>query len=133
MAIPLIKTLTEGTFFLLKDEKALSLAEVNLMTPDYSGIHRYQVIVVIRDDRPVQCKIDLGLAKKFKADQFRLVGGGKDDSGKYWAEETVASLQNMADYMRNVPIDYGDIKLPKLLDSYANLCEERRKRRKYGN
>ncbi len=129
----MIKTLVEGTYFLNKDEPAFLLREENLLAPDFHNYHRYQLITVIRNDEPVVCKIDLGLSEKFKADLFNILGGGRHPNGKYWAEETVGRLQDMADYMRNVSIDYGDIKLPKLIDSYANLCEERRKRRKYGN
>ncbi len=87
------------------DEFCLGLYEMNFKTPDQRERHRYQIIMVIRNDKPAECRIDLGNVKKFKnIDQFRIPGGVFDErTGKIYIEETVGSLKDYANRLRGCP------------------------------
>ena len=97
--------LVAGTDHISPDEPALGLYELNFKTPDQTARHRYQIIMVIRNDKPAEYRIDLGDAKKFKdIDQFRIPGGITDyTTGKIYIEETVGSLKTIADQLRKAP------------------------------
>ena len=86
-----------GTNFVTMDEPALNLVEVNLMSPDGKW-HRDEKILVIRNDKVAEYIRDMGLVTK--VGQLRIIGGGVEN-GRIWAEETVGSLRDMADEMRN--------------------------------
>lgn len=93
-----------GTAFVLEDEPCLLLVEMNLKAPDQKLRKRYQIIHVIRNDKPAEFRQDLGLAKEFKADQFRIPGGIIDEQmGRIYIEETVGRLKEMADQIRGNP------------------------------
>ena len=97
-------TIIPGTNHIDKDEPCWGLYEINLKTPDQHDRHRYQVIWVIRNDKPAEFRIDLGNVDKFKnADQF-IIPGGIQDNGKLYIEETVGRLQDMANKMRKRPL-----------------------------
>ena len=91
-----------GTNYVLKDEPCLGLYELNYQAPDNSGFHRYQIILVTRNDRPAEYRKDLGLAKKFKGvDQLRIPGGVIDKaSGRMHIVHTVGELIDIADNLR---------------------------------
>ena len=81
-----------GTNYVLKDEKAFSLSEVNEQSPNNKGLHRYQRIVVIRDDKPALYRKDLGEAIKFKGVDQMIIPS--------YMAHTVAELQWMATQYR---------------------------------
>lgn len=83
-----------GTHYISEDEPCLALFEMNEQSPDSRGFHRYQIIYVVRDGKSAQFRKDLGLAKKFKHDQFRIPS---------YLEHTVGELRDMADWVRNNP------------------------------
>ena len=59
---------------------------------------------VMRGDKPAEMRKDLGAAKSFKADQFRIPGGAMDETtGKFYIEHTVGELMDIADYLRTNP------------------------------
>lgn len=89
-----------GTDFVLEDEPCFNLAEVNLMAPKDGKWHRYQIVVVIRNGELAEYRKDMGLRTKFKAHQFRVMGGVIDKK-KIYIEETVGSLRQEADQMRD--------------------------------
>lgn len=92
-----------GTSYVLNDEPCLNLAEVNLLTPDYKERHRYEIIYLVRDDdRLYEYRRDMGREENFKADQMRIMGG-VIDKGKVYQEETVGSLRDMANWLREHP------------------------------
>ena len=96
--------LVAGAISITDDEPCLGLYEMNFKSPDQRSRHRYQIIMVIRDDKPAEYRIDLGLAKKFKADQFRIPGGIVDETtGRIYIEETVGRLKTIADQLRKAP------------------------------
>jgi len=93
-----------GTQYVLKDEPCMGVYEMNLQSPGSRGFHRYQIIYVMRDDKPTEMRRDMGLAKKFTANQLRIPGGAKDETtGKFYIEHTVGELIDIADYMRTNP------------------------------
>lgn len=90
-----------GTHYISPDEPCLGLMEYNLQSPGSKGIHRYQIIYVMRGDKPAEFRKDMGLAKKFKAEQLRLPGGAYNEiEDKYYVEHTVGELRDMADKWR---------------------------------
>ena len=91
-----------GTNAVRMDEPAFSLKELNLPAPDARSGHRYQIIRVLRDGPSlVEFRRDLGVAKKFQGAEIVFIGGGVDpETGRYWSEETVGSLYDMAERWR---------------------------------
>ena len=97
--------LFQGTTYVKADEPCMGLYEMNLRPP-HSKVHkRYQIIHVIRNGKITEYRESLGLAKKFKADQFRVPGGVIDQhSGRISIEHTVGELKDIADYLRLKPM-----------------------------
>lgn len=93
---------------MLEDEPCFNLAEVNLMSPKDGKWHRYQIVVVIRNDKLAEYRKDMGLVKKFKAHQFRVMGGVIDNN-KIDILETVGTLRQEADQMREFPFDKREL------------------------
>ena len=83
------------------DEKAWGLYEIHDQSPGNRGFHRYQIIMVNRDDRLVEFRRDMGLAKKWKGvKQLRIPS---------YFEHTVDELMDLADELRKeVRIDLKD-------------------------
>jgi len=74
---------------------------MNLQSPGSRGFHRYQIIYVMRGNKPAEYRRDMGLAKDFKADQLRILGGVKDDvTQRFYIEHTVGELREIADQRR---------------------------------
>ena len=110
-------SLEATTIAIRLDEPALSLWEGNLLTPDFREWHRYQIIRVIRRDRPANCKVDLGAREKFTANGFYIPGGivrlksGRESFipetipyeliASIESLHTVAELRHEADDLRN--------------------------------
>lgn len=93
--------LETATLTVRLDEPAFLLQELNLPAPDFKSKRRYQIIKVVRQDKLVEWRRDLGLAGGFAARQFNILGGYVDEQtgrGQTW--ETVGSLMEMADQMR---------------------------------
>ena len=124
------------------DEPALSLWEGNLQSPGSRGWHRYQIIRVIRHDRPAEYREDLGLADSFVAEQFYVCGGTiRLINGEivavpveipYWAIDTieifhtVGELRDIADWHRMQPPFGAQVEPLGLVDGYENLVEKSR-------
>jgi len=101
-----------GTTYILGDEKAMGLYEMNLQSPMGSQ-RRYQIIHVIRDDRIAEYRQDLGLAKTFRSPRGHAIMQIRIPS---YMEHTVNELKKMADEMRDEePIDLRElVKLDKI-------------------
>lgn len=81
------------------DEPCLLVAEYE------KGKNRYQLIRVMRGQKPVEFTKKLGLAKRFVGGQFNIPGGAiNETTGRYWIEHTVGELIDMADYLRDRPL-----------------------------
>lgn len=91
-----------GTHFVTEDEPCLALREEARTAPNGTK-HRYQIVWVMRHDKPAEYRRDMGLAKKFNPDLFWIPGGVIGD--KIYIEETVGSLREHAEDMRRHPFD----------------------------
>ena len=93
-----------GTHYVSEDELCLGLFEMNLQTPGSKGLHRYQIVYVMRGDKPAEYRRDMGPVRKFKVDQLRLPGGAYDETtDRYYIEHTVGELREIADRWRLKP------------------------------
>ena len=94
-----------GTLTLSLDEPCLGLSEVNLPSPiDGMGWRRYQVIYVMRGDKAAEARIDLGPADSFTQEEFRIPGGVMGDNGKPDICHSVGQLLEIAERLRESPI-----------------------------
>lgn len=99
-----------GTHYISEDEPCMGLFEMDFQSPGNKGFHRYQVVYVMRGDKPAEYRKDLGQSTKFKADQFRIPGGAYDEiTDRYYVEHTVGELRDIADHMRVRPVDKADL------------------------
>ena len=99
-----------GTTYVLRDEPCLGLYEMHLQSPGSRGFHRYQILYVMRDDKPAEFRKDMGPVREFKdVDQLRIPGGAMD-GGKFYIEHTVGELRDIADQIRgNPPFDKREL------------------------
>lgn len=98
-----------ATQYILADEKAYWLSEVNKQSPGSKGFRRYQIITVIRDDAQAQYWDDLGPVNNWKGiDQFTIPS---------LFEHTVAELQEIARQMRSDKSPFDKRELVKV-DKY---------------
>ena len=85
-----------------QDEPCFNLSELNrLSAPPDQTLHRYQVLLVVRDDRLAEYREDLGPATNFTRPEFRVPGGVSLGGGKFEILHTVAELQEVADHLRH--------------------------------
>jgi hypothetical protein len=75
----------------------MALYEVNEMSPDNRGWHRYQVILVARDGKLAEYRTDLGPKENFK-------GQRQLNIPSLW-EHTVEYLIKLAEELRKDPTD----------------------------
>jgi len=114
------------------DEWCFGITEINLQSPGYKGFHRYQIVNVIRADKLVEHRIDLGLAKNFTAQQFKIPGGVIDEAtGRMEILHTVGELMDIAIAMRNGVIGKPpDFEPSDLIGRYMNQLEEQERQRR---
>jgi hypothetical protein len=122
---------TQGVYVptneVLSDEPATYLAEFNYQRSDGRGISRFQVIHIVRPNHIAEFKMYLGPAHRFTANGFQIYGG----SAKLGTDETVASLRDWADELR----DRGGLIVAKEQrldqDSFMEHIEERSRRQRH--
>lgn len=121
-----------GTNTVFTNEPCYLLVESNEVAPDYKGWHRYQTLTVIRNDRKVEFRRSLGPVEQFKVPVFQIIGGATDyDNGRIYIEETVGSLIEMANYIREGPFTQPEPPPTRdLIGAYYDQPEIRRKARK---
>ena len=101
---------------------------MNLPTKNGRLVGRYQLLRVVRGDAVVTAYVYLGLASKFKADQFQMIGGYVDDDGRGHCYHTVAELQEGASRLRGEP-PRREQAPSDLRGALLNMVEERGRRR----
>ena len=74
---------------------------MNLLAPDKKEHHRYQIIKVIRNDKPAEVRIDLG--KENATIPQIAIPGSVTRNRVCHIEHTVGELQEMADQIRGRP------------------------------
>ena len=101
------------------DEPAFNLVEMNLQAPDNSGWHRYQIISVVRGERLAEYREDLGAAKDFTADAFRIPGGVWDAATRRMEVlHSVGELREVAEAIRLGPTVRPEITPRDLVSEY---------------
>ena len=106
------------------DEPCFFLGEENRLSRSGKTMVRYQLLKVVRNDRLVTAYVYLGFAKKFQADQFHMLGGWVDETGKGQAFHTVGELQEGADEIRSRP-PRRELEPWDIQTAFQNVVEER--------
>mgnify|MGYP000005745595 FL=1 len=107
------------------DEPAFNLVELNLQSPDNSGWRRYQIISVVRGERLAEYREDLGAAKDFSADAFRIPGGVWDASTRRMEVlHSVGELREVAEFVRLGPTVRPEIKPRDLVSEYHDHVDK---------
>jgi hypothetical protein len=108
-----------GTSYVNFDEPCLLLTEQN-----FNG-RRVQIIQVMRADKAVEFRKDLGNEKTFIASSFQIPGGVRDEvTGKFYIEHTVGELVDIAEALREKDIK-KNMPPRNLLEEYARTLESR--------
>ena len=116
------------TLWIDQDEPCFNLSELNRLGPNNGPYHRWQVIIVVRNDSLHEYTVDLGLAEYHPYSEFRIPGGGIDDDGTIWIEHTVAELQDIADTLRGRKEEpRAQPVSAEFWDRYYKMIEERPK------
>jgi len=92
-----------GTHWIAEDEPCLGLFEIHEQSLGSHGFHRYQIIYVMRGDKPAEYRLDMGLVKDhwLDVDSFRIPGGAyNEETDKFYVEHTVGELREMAESLR---------------------------------
>ena len=88
------------TTYILEGEPCFLLTEMNGKVKGQA--HRFRYTYVMRGDRIAKHSRDMGPAKLYTHDQFRIPGGMIDPTTKrIWIEHSVAELLAIADQLRN--------------------------------
>lgn len=109
--------------FVRQDEPCLLLAEVNLQSPGNRGLRRYQIAVVVRDDRPAEFRVDLGPVTT--EEEFRVLGAVEVGHGRVEVLHTVEELREIAEYLRERRSGWTtQIEPTDLVNGYHDYTEE---------
>ena len=99
--------LRPSTLVIDKDEPCFNLSELNqLSPPPDQALHRFQIILVVRNDRLAEYRQDLGPTSKYTRPEFRIPGGVEVGHGRVEILHTVAELQEVADHLRNMRFEF---------------------------
>lgn len=110
-------------FEVRQDEPCVLLAELNLPTPGNQGQRRYQITVVVRNDRPAEHRISLGPVTR--QEQFRIMGSIETGNGRTEVLHTVAELREIANHLRERLSGWSrQIEPQDLVTLYRNHMEE---------
>ena len=111
------------------NELAFGLYELEYQSPGSRGFHRYQIIVVPRNDVLHEFVRDMGPARKFKGRaQVRVPAAIKDEhTGRWELLHTVGELIDIADQWRNIPEE--PYVAPDWTTAYHDSIEKQRRRR----
>jgi len=124
-------TLIAGTHAVQMDEACFGLYEQNLQSPGSRGWRRYQVILVVRNDKVAEMRRDLGPAKAFTAPQFRIPGGVRDETtGRIEILHTVGELHDIAEHLRDGRVAEPEIERTDFLAAYHDERDQRRRARR---
>ena len=80
------------------------LWEEDKWNPPDNQRHRYQMVAVVRDDKPAIFTQDLGPSVKYPGIPFQAHGAVKSDTGHTFIIHTVSELQYYAEISRNSPM-----------------------------
>lgn len=91
-----------GTQWVSEDDPCIEAYEQDVMAPDNSGFHRYEVYRVMRNDRIAEYRQDKGSSDNFRGiEPVVILGGLVYPDGKMEIFETVGRMRDMIDQYRN--------------------------------
>lgn len=123
-----MSVLVAGTNLVRMDEPCFGLFELVQQSPGSKGFRRYQILLVVRDDRVSEFRRDLGPASSFTAPEFRIPGGVREGR-KIYIEHTVGELADIADLQRNGYFDQPEIVPTDLIGGYHDHVDQVKKHR----
>lgn len=91
------------TDYVDRAEGCLRLWEEDRWVPMEMCNHRFQMIAVVRGDRPAVYTKDLGPSKNFTGLPFQACGAVKSDTGHTFLIDEVGFLMDKAEEYRNTP------------------------------
>lgn len=113
-----------ATLICAPGEPCFNLSELNrLCPPPDQKHHRYQVIIVVRNDSLAEYTLDLGPAGNFTRPEFRIPGGVTVGKGRVEILHTVQELQEIAEYIRNTRFELPFVPRDLAAD-YYNYIEQ---------
>lgn len=122
-----------GTDWVSEDEPCYVLREEDAQAPDGKGFHRYQIAKVMRGDKLVEFRKDMGLSVNFTGEPVAIVGGCTDpETGRMYIEETFGSLLEVLQRVRG-QYGYEAPERPKptdLVDYYHTIWDRQEKQGK---
>ena len=89
-----------GTSWISEDDKCLKLWEEDMQSPNYEGFHRYRSFRILRGDKVVEFKEDLGNCSNFRGIEPVVLWCGVIDGGVFYGHN-VGEAREMADQYRN--------------------------------
>mgnify|MGYP005814941591 CR=1 FL=1 len=120
------KFLTPANADLHPDEPAYQIHERVQKSDNSMEWRRFQYVFVVRNDRLVAYRIDLGPAWKMNGEPFSFVGGFVDpQTGRGDTSFTVNELQEVADKLRDRPNESDQIERRDWMkDLYEDLEQQ---------
>jgi hypothetical protein len=126
-----VSVLVAGTNAVNLDEPCMGLYELNEQSPGSRGFRRYQIILVVRGGGVAEFRRDLGPARLFKADQFRIPGGVRDErTGRFESCHRVGELVDVADALRDGRFAREPAAPVDLVAGYHDEMDRRARRRR---
>lgn len=133
--------LETATISITLDEPALSLWEGVLTAPDYRGRNRYQILRVIRLDRPAEFRLTMWPAGESQEPEGFYIAGGTvtrmngqvdliplnipyEEIRHIESLHTVGELRDMADSMRDAPSRLAQIETRDMLGVWRDQNED---------
>jgi hypothetical protein len=117
------------------NEPCMELAEINRVIPVAgAGLHRFQIVRVVRDDEVWEWTRDMGKASNYKTEQFIFPGHVPLGNGHFEVLETVERLQAAANeyrarFNKPTPRKEAPINFKALYEEYATRRRDSRKGR----
>lgn len=113
-------TLETKTTVLSLDEPCLYYAELAKQSEDYTGLHRYAMVWVIRNDEVFQADLDMGPIAGVEEPGLTIYPNHE-------AGETVGQVIDIANEARaNGSLDkFREFEPPALTDGYQSIMEEK--------
>ena len=90
---------------------------------DYSGKHRYQIILAVHGDQPVKYVEDMGPEGHYPNPTPIMVLGGARIGNRFECYHTVEEVRDMADQLRAQPQDGLEIPVTDLVQRYIDETE----------
>ena len=112
------------------DEFCMRLSELNMVGPGLDAVHRFQCFIVVRNDRLVEFRRDLGPMGFYKAEEFNILGGARDDdTGVLHIVSRIGKMLDIADKLRQETPFWWEMETPDLWGKYRQQMEEKKKKR----